>query len=58
MGDAAVDEVDFADAAAEGGEGGVDFGDHAAGDDALGFEVGDVGGVQGGDESGFVFGIA
>jgi hypothetical protein len=58
VGDAAVDEVDFADAAAERGEGGVDFGDHAARDDALGFEVGDVGGVQGGDESGFVFGVA
>ena len=58
VGDAAVDEVDFADAGVEGVEGGADFGDHAAGDGAVGHVGFGLGAGEGGDEGGGVLGVA
>ena len=46
VGDATVDEVNFTNTTAKGSEGGVHLGDHAAGDDALVFEIGDVSWVE------------
>lgn len=58
MGEAAVDEVDFADAGVEGVDGGGDFRDHAAGDGAVCDEGGGLGAGDGFDEGGGVFWVA
>ena len=57
VGDAAIDHVDLLDSGIEGGEGGADLGDHAAGDDAFVDEPFDAGAVERGDEGGRVGGV-
>ncbi len=47
MGHAAVDNMRFGDAVFEGLEAGVDFREHAAGDDAVGGQTSDGRGVEG-----------
>ena len=58
MRQAAVDEVDLADASAEGVEGAVHLRDHATADDFFGLQFGDAGLVEARNEGAVVFGIA